>query len=339
MRQIAVAYEQLIERFVKWAQTQHNIRAAIVVGSRARVDHPADEWSDLDIVVIATDPERYLLRTDWLENIGNPWLTFLERTGTGDEMERRVLFEGGLDVDFALLSKRKVQLFLYLLRIRKRFPRLLPLLPKELRQIMQKLAVFSDLARRGMRVLLDKDRIAAHLTTLVSAETPSPHPPAQNEFLEVINDFWYHAVWTAKKLRRGELWTAKGCSDSYMKWLLLRMIEWHARATNGWGYDTWHGGRFLEQWAGPGVVEGLRDAFAHYDEEDIWHALLATMDLFRWLAIDTAGRLSYPYPTLADERATELVRMLLDENISRDVYRTKTSGSRVSFKTQGWPLG
>ena len=316
MDQTAAGYEQLIERFANWAQTQRDIRAAIVVGSRARVDHPADEWSDLDLFVIATDPERYLLRTDWLENVGNPWLTFLERTGTGDETERRVLFEGGLDVDFALISKRKAQLLVHLLRIRKRFPRLLRLLPKEVRQIMRKVAGFSDMARRGIRVLLDKDRIAAHLTTLVSAETPSPRPPTQNEFLQVINDFWYHAVWTAKKLRRGELWTAKGCSDSYIKWLLLlRMIEWHARATNGWDYDTWHGGRFLEQWADPRVVEGLRDAFAHYDEEDIQRALLATIDLFRWLAIETAERLSYPYLTLADERATELVRMLLAENI------------------------
>lgn len=95
------AYEQLIERFVKWAQNEQNIRAAIVIGSRARVDHPADEWSDLDIVIIATDPKRYWATANWIENIGNPWLTFVEQAAGGGGMERRVLFEGGLDVDFA----------------------------------------------------------------------------------------------------------------------------------------------------------------------------------------------------------------------------------------------
>ncbi len=106
----------------------------------------------------------------------------------------------------------------------------------------------------------------------------------------------------------------------YMKHLLLRMIEWHTRATNGWDYDTWHHGRFLERWADPRAVKGLRDAYAHYDEEeeeeeeeDVRRALLATMDLFRWLAIETAEQLSYPHPTLADEHATELARMLLAE--------------------------
>lgn len=317
MDQTAVAYERLIEKFVKWAQTQRDIRAAVIIGSRARVVRPADEWSDLDIVIIATDPERYMSRTDWLENIGNPWITFLERTGTGDEMERRVLFEGGLDVDFAFIPQRRVQQLVYLLRVRKRFPQILGLLPKaKIRQIRQGIADFSDTLRRGTRVLLDRDGIVAHFA-LITVETPPPRPPTQSEFLEVINDFWYHAVWTAKKLRRGELWTAKGCSDSYMKWLLRQMIEWHARAINGWDYDTWHGGRFLEQWADPRAVEGLRDAYAHYDTDDVGRALFATMDLFRWLAMETAEQLSYPYPTPADEHATELARMLLAERDER----------------------
>jgi aminoglycoside 6-adenylyltransferase len=41
-------YEHLTERFVKWAETQPDIHAAMVIGSRARTEWPADEWSDLD---------------------------------------------------------------------------------------------------------------------------------------------------------------------------------------------------------------------------------------------------------------------------------------------------
>ena len=53
--------EQLEQRFAAWAQTQPDIRAAFVVGSRARTDHPADQWSDLDIMVVTTRPERLLV--------------------------------------------------------------------------------------------------------------------------------------------------------------------------------------------------------------------------------------------------------------------------------------
>jgi aminoglycoside 6-adenylyltransferase len=314
----AAAYAQLLDRFVAWAQSQPDIRAALLVGSRARAERPADEWSDLDIIVLSTRPERYLAETDWVANVGTPWLTFIEKTGTGDERERRVLFAGGLDVDFALIPSRKAQQLQLLLRLQRRFPQLLRLLPSGMaRQFRQGLADFADLARRGVRVLLDKDGIAAYLA-LVTAETVSPRPPTPNEFLEVVNDFWYHTVWTAKKLRRGELWVAKSCGDGYLKHLLLRMIEWHARASHGWDYDTWHGGRFLEQWADPRAVQGLRQAFAHYDEDEVGRALLVTMDLFRWLATETARQLGYPYPAAAEERVTELVAGLCHSEHSEE---------------------
>ncbi|MEM2906282.1 MAG: aminoglycoside 6-adenylyltransferase [Candidatus Bathyarchaeia archaeon] len=282
-------FERLIARFTAWAQSQPDIRAAVIVGSQARVDHPADEWADLDLILVTADPDRYLSSTEWLENIGNPWLAFLEKTATGEEWERRVLFEGGLDVDFAILSAGKIQQIL-----RHEIP------PEA-----------ADIFRPGMRVLLDKDGVAAKLSASAPRQA-SPRPPTRDEFLEVVNDFWYHALWTAKHLRRGELWWAKGGLDYYMKWnCLLRVIEWHTRATRGWNYNTWHGGRFLEEWADPRVLQGLRGAFAHYDEEDVKRALFATMDLFRWIAAETAEKLGYPYPTEADEHVTELVNNCL----------------------------
>jgi hypothetical protein len=58
-------------------------------------------------------------------------------------------------------------------------------------------------------------------------------------------------------------------------------------------------------------VEGLRAAFARYDADDVRRALLATMDLFSWLAVEAAEQLGYPYPAPAEEHATEFVKMLL----------------------------
>lgn len=284
------AYEHLIDRFIGWARTEQDIRAAIVIGSRARIDHPADEWADLDVVLIATDPKRYWATDDWIGHIGTPWLTFVEPTADGRGMERRVLFEGGLDVDFAPI-------------------------PVDLIQQMANEGVPPDVAdtlRRGVRVLLDKDGLTTRLRASAAVHRP-PEPPAQSEFLEVVNDFWYHAVWTAKHLRRGELWWAKSGCDDRMKWLLRRMMEWHARATKGWDTDTWLRGRFLEEWADPRAVEHLREAFAHYGEKDVWRALFVTMGLFRWLAVEAAERLGYAYPAFGDERATQLVKRLFSE--------------------------
>lgn len=299
---IGMLYEQLMKRFVGWAETRVDIRAAVVVGSRARTDRAADEWADLDVLVITTEPKLLLSITDWLEEIGSPLLTFLEPTSTGEEMERRVLFEGMLDVDFAVIPKSKADQILQM--------GVSPELSTQL----------SNIFGRGMSVLLDKDGISAQLQTLLSTiHTPTPQPPTRHEFLEVISNFLYHAVFTAKHLRRGELWWTKMSSDCHMQHLLLRMIEWHARALHGWNYDTWFRGRFLEEWAHPDVVERLHETFARYDQDDAGRALLASLDLFRWIGMETARRLNYPYPTEADKRVTEWTRACLskkDEHMS-----------------------
>lgn len=285
----AEAYERLVRRFTSWAETQDAIRAAIVIGSRARTDHPADEWADLDVIVVA-DPAPYVSASDWVEEIATPWITFLEPTSDGTSVERRVLFEGGLDVDFAFL-------------------------PPDVFARMASAPLPPDVAshiRRGIRILLDKDGVAGRL----AAAIPEPVPPAPlsgPEFLECVNDFWYHAVWTAKHLRRGELWWAKGSCDIHMKGLLRRMLEWHARAVRGPEHDIWFRGRFLEEWADPRAVRDLRDAFARYDAEDVWRALRVTMDLFRWVAVEAADRLRLPYPGTGDMRATALVDAMFNE--------------------------
>ena len=283
----SAAYERLIESFVGWAEMEQSIRGAIVIGSRARADHPADEWSDLDIVVFATDPGRYSSQADWVANVGNAWLTFVEATADGRGLERRVLFEGGLDADFALMPVELIRQ-----AAEEEWP-----------------GDAADALRRGVRVLLDKDGVIGRALALLPEPAPA-QPPTGEEFAEAVADFWYHAVWTAKHLRRGELWWARGSCDGHMKRLLQRMLEWHARATKGADCDTWLRGRFLEEWADKRAVAELRGAFAHYDETDVWRALGATTDLFRWLAGETAQRLGYPYPSFGDERAPECVRRL-----------------------------
>lgn len=292
MIDVEKGYAEISARFAAWAGREERIRAAIVVGSRARTDHPADRWADLDLVVIATDPEPYLDHADWVKAIGHPVLTFTEPTGDGRGRERRVLFEDGLDADFAFFPATLIE------------GMLTAGIPPDV----------ADAFRRGARVLVDKDGLAGRVLAAVATLPPwSPPPPCEERFLEAVHDFWYHAVWTAKHLRRGELWWAKTGCDGHMKGLLCRMMEWHARAMKGPAHDTWMRGRFLEEWADPRAVAGLKNVFAHYDADDLWRALGATMDLFRWLAKETAARLGLTYPATSDAIATELVALLRNE--------------------------
>jgi aminoglycoside 6-adenylyltransferase len=288
---ITHGYQQLIEHVTTWAQAQDNVRAALVIGSRARADHPADEWSDLDVLIMARDIGPYVASPAWLAAIGEPWLTFIEPTADGRSVERRVLFAGGLDVDFAFFpSDALAQMAAH------------GVPPDAL-----------DVFRRGARLLVDRDGLGAQMLAAAGAPAPAPAPPSEGEFLSVVNDFWYHTVWTAKHLRRGELWWAKSGCDERLKHLLRRMLEWQAVARCGPGYDTWLRGRFLEEWADPRALAALPYIYAHYDPEDVWRALLATTVLFGWVSRETAEHYRFAYPVEGAEHALALVKVMYAE--------------------------
>jgi aminoglycoside 6-adenylyltransferase len=294
--------DDLERRFVVWARDRPDVRAAVVVGSRARTDHPADEWSDLDIGLAVTHPDRYLSSTDWIKDIA-PVLT-LYRDSSGPTYH--VLFEGALDVGVAIIPHVQVKLATRFVPVLRRLPFLYRL--PGLGQLRAALTEAAEYYRRGGRIILDKDGVAQRFLALLPRLAPPDALPNPSQFTETVSEFWFAAVWTAKHLRRGELWWAmtEGC-DGQMKSLLLRMIEWHAKAARGRDVDTWEGGRFLEEWADARVLERLPATFAHYGARDVEQALLATMDLFRWLATDIAERLGYPYPTASDEYVTKWV--------------------------------
>lgn len=48
-----ISYEIIIERVISWAKDREDIKAIVIIGSRARDNVPADKWSDLDLVIFA----------------------------------------------------------------------------------------------------------------------------------------------------------------------------------------------------------------------------------------------------------------------------------------------
>ena len=279
---MTTSYQKIIANLVRWGQTADCLRAALMVGSQAREDHPADQYSDLDVILIVDNPDYFVLADDWLKEIGTVHISFSESTFAGGK-ERRVLFDGALDVDFIFLQQDT---------------------PQRLRDVLEDDSI--AILRRGYRMLIDHMALQSALPQWEPKNNPGA-VFAEQDYINLVNDFWYHCVWAAKKIKRGELWVAKSCVDGYLKQKLLSMIECQAHALHGWGYDTWHSGRFMEQWAEPWVVEKLRGCFADYCEAEIQSALLATMELFRSVAVEAAQRLSYPYPENVDGYASAWV--------------------------------
>ncbi len=262
-------YEDIESKFISWAQTVEDIRAAFIVGSRARNDHPADEWSDMDIILFTSKQNYYLSNNEWLNYFGDICTSFATQTNGGD-LECLTLFEGGWQVDFVIQTI------------------------DDLNHLVKN-KVIPDNFYRGVKVLVDKDHIA-HNIMPQSSMTPQGNPLSEDRFLQTINMFWFIALYIAKQILRNELWVVK-VRDGNLKELLLQMIEWHEKTVNGAEYDTWHAGRFLCEWASKETQAELMNTYGHFDRNDSWKALMATIILFMRLSreISEKKKFSYPY--------------------------------------------
>jgi exonuclease I len=59
----------------------------------------------------------------------------------------------------------------------------------------------------------------------------------------------------------------------------------------------------------------LANCFAHFDAGDSLKALVATINLFRTVAMDTAKRLEYSYPMSVDKKITMFVQSSFNTGI------------------------
>ncbi|MGL5434640.1 MAG: aminoglycoside 6-adenylyltransferase [Lachnospiraceae bacterium] len=273
-------HQQLLEKIVSFCEQNEKVSTLILIGSQARTELHADEYSDLDLIMIASDVAYFIESNDWVKCIGAHHISFVEPT-IGGQKEKRILFDNALDVDFVVVSKEYAQ------------------------DVLASDDALSILSK-GYRFLVNKDSYTIPEQIIKYATTYEI--PSEAEYVNVVNDFWYHTIWSAKKLLRGELWSAKFCIDSYLKWKLLWMIEHYEHVTHGPEYNTWYGGRFIDSWSDDEVKDGLAKSFSNYKKADMTEALFETMSLFRSLATKVAQEYSFVYPRCADEYSSNWLR-------------------------------
>lgn len=273
--------ENILTALIKLSELTDQMKAGIIIGSRARTECPADEYSDIDVILLVEDVEFFIQSDEWLNKLGKYHISFSEYT-VANGKERRVFFDNALDADFIFLQANDID------RIEK---------DNDLKTMIS----------RSYKILFDKIGFNGALRRMV-LPTEQYLPLSESEFKNIVNNFWFHSIWASKKVLRGELWVAKTCVDSYMKDILLKIIELYSHVVNGSTYDTWHCGRFIEQWAEAWVVEQFPNIYSRYQAYDILQALFETADLFRKLAIEVAQRLNYDYPYDADKYAANFLK-------------------------------
>lgn len=96
------AVREFLEHVPPWAATRTDIEAIVLVGSHAR--GAATETSDVDLVIVTADPDRYFKDIGWAGHFGAVVGHRVEHYGALDSL--RVSYADSLEVEYGVTDER-----------------------------------------------------------------------------------------------------------------------------------------------------------------------------------------------------------------------------------------
>jgi hypothetical protein len=96
----------LLDAFTAWASAQTDVQAVVLAGSYARAAARPD--SDIDLVLLVTEPAAWLDDPAWLHNSGYVLRSIVEEYGLVTSI--RVWYDDGREVEYGITTPRWVAL-------------------------------------------------------------------------------------------------------------------------------------------------------------------------------------------------------------------------------------
>ncbi len=273
--------KQVIDKLIRWGKRRPAIRAMLLTSSRANPNALVDVFSDYDVILVVKDIRPFYDDRAWLGDFGNVLVVYrdpIKRAHAGKSFIYVTQYEDGLKIDFTLWSQQTM------------------------RGVVGKAKLVDELDH-GYAVLLDK----GHLTSGLKPPTFQafvPKPPSEAAYQSEVQLFFHESTYVAKHLWRGDIVAAKYNLDHMMKYKhLRRMLEWQIETGRDWSWQPGDYGRGLKEHLAPRILQELEETYVGAGVEDNWRALFATIELYRQVATDVAGRLGFEYPAELHERA------------------------------------
>lgn len=280
--------DPVLDRISDWAERRADLSALVQIGSRVQRDGRADEWSDYDFQLITRRPALYRDAALWRE-LGEAWVVSTQRVFGGADKVTLIL-PGAIEIDFVILKTVELRLAFGALRA----PALAPLWPPPLKRGVRDLKI---VACPGWRVIKGGPAWERRYARLGDV---APWPRLdENAYHEVCAAFWAAAVWTSKKVARGELRAAQRHFHISLTESLWRLLEEEARAQS---LPARPEARRAERWL-PAERVG-QTGFATAAEGDaLRRALAEAAAAFDVVATALAGKRGWVYRDFSAARA------------------------------------
>ena len=253
--------DPVLSRVLAWAEGEDAVRAVVLTSTRA--NGRADEHSDYDVIVALSDLDRF-----------DPTCYRTPAARWGDEhlvhgaraFFRGVVYDDGTKIDWTLW-------------------------PATVTELVAEHGL-NDALDVGYRVLLDKDGVTARWPEpTYTAHIPAK--PTEDEYVALVEEFWWSATYIKKAVARGELFFARFPLEMDITFgVLRRLLEWRIELDRDWSWQPGAYGRGLEHALPPELGRELMDALGSYERIEA---------LFVRVAHEVGAALGYPYPQAAED--------------------------------------
>ena len=119
--------------------------------------------------------------------------------------------------------------------------------------------------------------------------------PTAKLFADTCNEFWWVCTYAAKGLMRGEITSAREVTETTIRPMFMRIVEWYIGTETGFSVSAGKGGKFMRKYLRPEIYSKLLLTYPDADIERNKNSLLVMTELFSTLAKHTAQKLGYDY--------------------------------------------
>lgn len=275
--------EEILELILTYAKNDERVRAVGLNGSRANPNVPKDIFQDFDIVYLVNNIRPFIEDRKWLDIFGErimmqtPEEMSLFPSALGERFSYLMLFTDGNRIDLTLI----------------------PLEEKWKYCKEDKLTI----------ILLDKDNCLPEVSPPTDEDYCVKRPSAEF-FTDCCNEFWWVSTYVAKGLWRKEILYAHDHLNTFLRPMLIQMLEWKVGIEQDYSISIGKSGKYLENYLSEKEWRALLSTYASGSYGEVWSGLFTMVNLFRAAAEFVAGRLGFSYSKEEDEKVTAYLTLV-----------------------------
>ena len=278
--------EEVIALMVNFAKNDERIRAVLLNGSRANPNAKKDRFRDFDITYVVREIKSFINDHGWIDVFGDrlilqmPKEMIIGDKGNPYSFEYLMLFKDKNRIDVTLVPLDEIK---------------------------------TGLNRDSLTILLlDKDNIFEKLSP------PSDRdylilPPAEKEFIDCCNEFWWVSTYVAKGLWRREIIYAKQMLEIPVRTMFLKLIEWFIGIETNFRASFGNSGRNVKDLIPGNLYDKILSTYPDSNMQNIWSALFVMTELFHDFAMKIAKRMGFNYNEDEVQKVTEYLKSVYKE--------------------------